>query len=76
LPGYCTTTCMSNGTAIVCVQPSSGHVAASCQFNGLCMLGSCEQADCPSTMSCVQTPIPTTSGQTVYLSECRTRPNP
>jgi hypothetical protein len=70
-PGYCTAACGANGTGSGCSQPTSGGVVASCQLNGLCMLGSCAQADCPSAMSCVQTPIPTTSSQVAYLSECR-----
>lgn len=74
--GYCTSACRTNGTEIVCSQPASGEVVASCQLNGLCMLGSCAQAACPTSMSCVQTPIPTASGQVAYLSECSPLPNP
>jgi hypothetical protein len=74
--GYCTATCQPSAMGNACPQPSGGEVAASCSFNGLCALGSCERAKCPSTMSCVQTPILGGSGGVTYISHCEPVPNP
>jgi hypothetical protein len=61
---------------ITCVQPSSGAVTASCQFPGLCLLDACDAKTCPDGLACVQTPVPSQSGQVVWVSACQVKPAP
>lgn len=71
--GYCTSPCgrdessgSGSGDRSSCVQPQTGTVGASCvQFAGVCLLDSCEYADCPDGMDCVQTPFVTPWGSGV-----------
>jgi len=52
--GYCTSFCdAANGGS--CPQPTTGAVMATCfPFASLCLLGTCDSADCPSGMRCVE----------------------
>jgi hypothetical protein len=71
--GYCAPPCTlnDNGTAIgSCPVPPSGDVQAQCApLVGLCVLGSCENKDCPTRMQCVQTTSP--FGQQANGFDCR-----
>ena len=71
--GYCAPACTiaSGGTSLgPCEQPESGRVRAQCSpFVGLCLLGSCENADCPSGMDCVE--APSAFGQAGNSFDCR-----
>jgi hypothetical protein len=52
--GYCTSFCDST-TGGICPQPTTGSVAATCfPFASLCLLGTCDGADCPEGMRCVE----------------------
>jgi len=52
--GYCTSFCDVT-TAASCAQPRTGSVVASCvPFASLCLLGTCDAADCPEGMRCVE----------------------
>jgi hypothetical protein len=69
--GYCTAFCGSGTTpAEACPQPSSGLVAASCQF-GWCVLGSCERAQCPMGLQCEVIEMGTSPGQFVDVFACQ-----
>ena len=57
--GYCSPSC---GPLRPCGKPPSGDVTASCMLT-VCTLGSCETANCPDGMNCVQTRM---LGQTTY----------
>jgi hypothetical protein len=52
--GYCTSFCDPT-TGGICPQPTTGSVAATCfPFASLCLLGTCDGADCPDGMRCVE----------------------
>jgi len=52
--GYCTSFC-DEATGGICPQPTTGSVAATCfPFASLCLLGTCDSADCPEGMRCVE----------------------
>lgn len=70
--GYCTPSCTVGGSGGfgTCQQPESGEVRAQCTpLLGLCLLGSCENADCPAGMDCVETALP--FGQAGNSFDCR-----
>jgi hypothetical protein len=60
--GYCSPLCNNSGMGNnQCTRPNSGDVRVSC-IAGRCVIGSCDQAQCPSGMTCVQTMTTTPSG--------------
>jgi hypothetical protein len=77
--GYCTAVCSAGGSSggsgnpwggtssnVLCPQPASGTLAASCiQLVGLCLLDSCETGQCPAAMDCIATPVVTPFGSGV-----------
>ena len=63
--GYCSPGCLLR----VCPKPMSGDVTTSC-VAGQCALGSCQNANCPDWMNCVQTRV---LGQQVYSCEYPTK---
>jgi hypothetical protein len=73
--GYCAPACTiaSSGTSLgACEQPESGKVRAQCApLIGLCLLGTCENTDCPTGMDCVETT--SAFGQAGESFDCRFR---
>jgi hypothetical protein len=61
----------AGGTGVTCPQPKSGSVTASCQVSGTCMLDDCDGKKCPDGLTCVQTSVPSVSGQVVLSSACQ-----
>ncbi|MFI5308161.1 MAG: hypothetical protein ACHQ53_12450 [Polyangiales bacterium] len=61
ITGYCTQGCLLRA----CPTPPSGSVTVSCVV-GQCALGSCQNADCPEGMNCVQS---RTLGQQTFTCE-------
>ncbi len=55
--GYCSPPCSAGRQ---CPQPQGGSVTANC-IAGACFLGSCQQADCPTGMTCIETKLGPTS---------------
>ena len=52
--GYCASLCDAS-LASACPQPSTGTVMASCiPFASLCLLGTCDNAECPDGMRCIE----------------------
>jgi hypothetical protein len=51
--GYCSPSCAGGAT---CPVPQGGSVMTSCII-GVCFLGSCQNADCPSGMQCTETKL-------------------
>lgn len=71
-PGYCAELCpWSNGSAGTCTQPETGLIKASCQLNGVCLLGACDRSVCPDGLRCVETEAPIGGGQVVRYSVCQ-----
>lgn len=71
-PGYCTTTCNA-ALATGCAQPADGTVVAQCT-GALCLLQSCERAQCPSGMRCVHSQLPSLSGAMFSVYACSPMP--
>ena len=70
--GYCTAFCDAMN-APHCPQPSSGTVKGECvEFANVCILTSCQEAECPDGMRCVQGPPGGPFGMS-YNCEYRTR---
>jgi hypothetical protein len=71
--GYCTAPCpWITGSTGECPQPSSGLIRASCESGiPLCLLDSCERAECPLGLRCLDTETPIGTGQSLHAYACQ-----
>jgi hypothetical protein len=71
--GYCTAPCpWITGSTGECPQPSSGTIRASCESGiPLCLLDSCERAECPPGLRCLDSETPIGTGQSLHAYACQ-----